>query len=62
MHVKKKVKCVPKESKMHWRWVDECSWCKKNYNFSGNIFLQLISWVHIPFRQIFDLTSGTSVR
>ena len=25
-------------------------------------FLQLISWVHIPFRQIFNRTSGTSVR
>ena len=44
------------------RWVGKSVWCKKYYDFGGNIFLLLISWVYTLFRQIFGLTSGTSVR
>jgi len=38
------------------------AWCKKYYNFGGNIFLLSILWVYTLFRQTFGLTSGTSVR
>ena len=37
-------------------------WVKKTWVLSGNIFLLLISWVYTFFRQIFGLSSGTSVR